>query len=146
MKRNKPITSLFCIFVLFCVSLAGCVSTERPFTKIYTGESDPLLGGTRWELVDLKSTDNFTLLVEFGFDGFVSWYNIPESYNAMLSENSTWERNGNDLVFNAKNGFYLYEGKIGIINGKNSITGRYKTGYKKPVRTNPLGDFLMMEQ
>ena len=63
-------------FFIFCsivfVLLVGC-STERPFTKVYTGETEQLLLNTRWELVDLKSTDKFTMIVEFGSEGAVSW-------------------------------------------------------------------------
>ena len=124
MKKNFFV---FCLVSFFVVLLMGCVSTQRPFTKVYTGETEQLLLNTRWELVDLKSFDQFTLIVEFGAGGVVSWYNVPDSYNKMLSEKSTWKRDGDDVIFNSNSGRYLYEGKIDTNNG--TITGRYKTGH-----------------
>ena len=137
------------VFLFLCVLLVGCVSTvstERPFTNVYEGETEKLLEGTRWELVDLKSSDNFTLIVEFIAGGTMSWYTIPDNYNTPLSENSTWERIGNTVIFNARNGFYLYEGIIRIIDEKGTVTGRYKTGYDRRVlKSHPQGDFSMIE-
>ena len=117
---------MFCS-ISFIILLTGCLSVERPFNKVYTGETEQLLLNTRWELVDLKSFDQFTLIVEFGAGGVVSWYNVPDSYNKMLSEKSTWKRDGDDVIFNSNSGRYLYEGKIDTNNG--TITGRYKTGH-----------------
>jgi hypothetical protein len=117
----------------------------RPFTEIYAGEEEPLLSGTRWELVDLKSSDNFSMIVEFHDDGTLSWYNIPDSYNGVISEKSTWERKGYDLFFNARDGFYLYEGHISAIDEDKKVVGRYKTGFPRlsKSKTNPSGDFVM---
>ena len=56
----------FCFVCFYVVLLTGCVSTQRPFTKVYTGETEQMLLNTRWELQDLKSIDKFTLIVEFG--------------------------------------------------------------------------------
>jgi len=142
MKKN---IFIFCSVCFFVVLITGC-STERPFTKVYTGETEPLLVNTRWELVDLKSTDKFTLIVEFGADGAMSWYNVPDSFNKMLSDKSTWKRDGFDVVFNSNSGHYLYEGKIDTSNG--TITGRYKTGTTKKylLQTYPEGDFSMVKQ
>ena len=143
MKRNG-----FCtVFILgtLCMLLIGCVSTARPFTEIYAGEEEPLLSGTRWELVDLKSSDNFSMILEFNVDGTLSWYNIPDSYNGVISEKSTWERNGNDLVFNAHNSFRLYEGEIYATDAGITVVGRYKTGYSwdSGLKNYPSGDFMM---
>jgi hypothetical protein len=136
----------FCSISFFAVLLAGCVSTQRPFTKVYTGETEQLLLNTRWELVDLKSADKLAFIVEFGAGGAVSWYNIPERYNSILSEKSTWERVGDDVIFNSRNGFYLYEGKIDTNAG--TIAGRYKTGFSNNYLINkspyPEGDFSMV--
>ena len=144
MKKGNYILNLISIFLL--MFLMSCVSTQRPFKNIYIGETEHLLTGTRWELRDLKSTDNFMLYVEFNDGGTMSWYNIPDSYNAFLSENSTWERSGNDLIFNARDGFYLYEGRINNFNEEFSVVGRYKTGYARPIKTHPTGDFNMTKQ
>jgi len=139
-----------CVFCAFSILLAGCVSTERPFTQVYTGETEPLLLNTRWELQDLKSMDNLIFIVEFGAEGAVTWYNVPESYNSMLSENSTWERNGNDVIFNSGNGHYLYEGKLDSSGETPTIAGRYKSGYNAgyvmATKTYPEGDFTMTKQ
>jgi hypothetical protein len=137
MKKN--IFYSVCLLGVFCILLMGC-ATQRPFKKTYKGEAEQLLSGTRWELYDLKSNDNFSIIVEFHVDGTLSWYNIPDNYNGFISEKSTWERNSNDLVFNARNGFYLYEGKI---NGDSAIVGRYKTGYDPRFESQPVGDFTM---
>ena len=94
------------------------------------------MSDTRWELYDLGSSDNYSVYIEFHIDGTLSWYNIPDSYNGVISEKSTWEKNGNDLVFNVSNGFFLYEGKINVINGEMTIAWRYKTPLKQ-------GDFEM---
>jgi len=138
---------IFCS-ICFIALLAGCASTQKPFLEVYTGEPEPLLLNTRWELVDLKSTDNFTLVVEFGANGAVSWYNIPDSYNRMLSEKSTWQREGDDVVFNSNNGRYLYEGKIDTNDG--TILGRYKTYVPSSYLINkspyPEGNFSMVKQ
>jgi len=138
---------MFCSVSFYVVLLAGCASTQKPFTKVYTGETEPLLLNTRWELVDLNSYDQFTLIVEFGAGGVVSWYNIPDSYNAVLSEKSTWKREGDDVVFNSGNGYYLYEGKIDTNNG--TITGSYKTYMSSPYLINnspyPLKGFSMVK-
>jgi len=142
MKKKVFIFCSVCFFVL----LIGCVSTQRPFTEVYTGETEQLLLNTRWELQDLKSMDQLTLIVEFGAEGSVSWYNIPDSYNSVLSEKSTWKRNGNDVVFNSNSGYYLYEGKINTNNETLTIAGRYKTGYTKPKKTYPEGNFSMVKQ
>jgi hypothetical protein len=136
---------LFCSVSFFVVLLTGCLSVERPFTKVYTGETEQLLLNTRWELQDRKSIDNFTLIVEFGAEGAVSWFNVPDSYNRMLSEKSTWKREGGDVVFNSGSGRYLYEGKIDNNNG--TIAGRYKTGTTKRnlSQSYPEGDFIMVK-
>jgi len=76
----------------------------------------------------------------------MNWYNVPDSYNDMLSEKSTWKRDGNDVVFNSRNGFYLYEGKINTNNENLTIEGGFKTGYSKPLKTYPRGDFFMTKQ
>ena len=144
-KNNYMIRSIF-IFGLFTILLISCVSTQRPFNEVYTGEFTFLLRNTKWELFDHKSGDNLSFYVVFNADGTVSWYNIPDRYNAILSENSTWERSGDDLIFNASNGFYLYEGKINFMDGQKTINGRYKTGYTKPIKSHPTGDFSMIEQ
>ena len=146
MKKKNCIFRFIFILGLFSVLSISCVSTQRPFRKVYQGETEQLIGGTRWELIDLRSSDNFTLYVEFSDEGTVSWYNIPERYNAILSEKSTWERNGDDLVFNSSNGYYLYEGKISIIDGQNTVAGQYKTGYRRPLRSHPVGNFSMIKQ
>jgi hypothetical protein len=130
---------IFCFVSFFAVLLAGCLSVERPFTKVYTGETEQLLLNTRWELVDTSSLDKFTLIVEFGAGGAVSWYNIPESYNQLLSEKSTWKRDGDDVVFNSGSGRYLYEGKIDTNNG--TIVGRYKTGTSKSHLSQSFPEF-----
>ena len=147
MLKKKNLALGIIVGLLF-VLLAGCASTQRPFTSTYKGEAEPLLAGTRWELQDLKSIDNLTFVVEFQADGSVLWYNLPRQFNASLSEKSTWERTGNNVVFNARNGFYLYEGRITIVeDDKNTAAGRYKTGYDKRVlKSNPSGDFSMTEQ
>jgi hypothetical protein len=139
----KKKSFMFCSVSFFVVLLAGCLSVERPFTKVYTGETEQLLLNTRWELKESRSVDNFTLIVEFGAGGTVSWYNVPESYNSMLSEKSTWKRDGDDVVFNSNNGRYLYEGKIDINNG--TIVGRYKHGTTKKHLSQafPEFDFIM---
>jgi len=137
---------MFCSVSFFAVLLIGCLSVERPFNKVYTGETEQLLLNTRWELVDLRSFDQFTLLVEFGAGGAMSWYNIPDSYNKMLSEKSTWKRDGDDVIFNSGSGRYLYEGKIDTNNG--TIVGRYKTGTTKKnlSQSYPEGSFSMTKQ
>jgi hypothetical protein len=134
---------MFCSVSFFVVLLAGCLSVERPFTKVYTGETEQLLLNTRWELVDLRSADKLTLIVEFGSEGAVSWYNVPDSYNKMLSEKSTWKRDGDDVTMNSNSGHYLYEGKIDTNNG--TIVGRFKTGTTKKnlIQSYPQGDFSM---
>jgi len=136
---------IFCS-VSFIVLLTGCVSAQRPFRDVYKGETELLLLNTRWELVDLRSTDKFTVIVEFGADGALSWYNIPDRYNSVLSEKSTWKRDGYDVVFNSRNGFYLYGGKIDTNNG--TIAGKYKTGVSNSYLINkgtyPEGDFSMV--
>ena len=145
MKKN--VFYSVCILGVLCMLLIGCVSeaTERPFTEIYAGEEEPLLSGTRWELIDLKSSDNFTMIVEFQVDGSLSWYNIPDSFNGVISEKSTWERKGNDLVFNAHNSFRLYEGEINETDEDMTVVGRYKTGYswRSGLKSYPSGDFMM---
>ena len=77
MKRNVFYSAG--ILGVFCMLLIGCVSieTERPFTEIYAGEEEQLLGGTRWELFDLKSSDNFSMIVEFHVDGTLSCITFP---------------------------------------------------------------------
>jgi hypothetical protein len=141
----KKTILMFCSVSFFVVLLAGCLSVERPFTKVYTGETEQLLLNTRWELVDLRSFDQFTLIVEFGAGGAMSWYNIPDSYNKMLSEKSTWKRDGNDVIFNSNNGRYLYEGKIDTTNG--TIAGIYKHGTTKRTLSQsfPEGNFSMVK-
>jgi hypothetical protein len=135
-----------CVLLLFFFQLTGCVSTQRPFKKVYTGETEEFLLNTRWELQDLKSSDNFTLIVEFGANGAVFWYNT-DSFNKILSEASTWKRDSNDVVFNAYNGYYLYEGKIDTSKETPTITGRYKTGHSGPLlKTYPTGDFIMTKE
>jgi len=143
MKKDFFIVGFICAIL---VSVLSCVSTERPFTEVYTGETEQMLLNTRWELLDTKSIDNFTLIVEFGSEGAVIWYNIPDSYNSMLSEKSTWKRVGNNVVFNSKNGFYFYEGEINITGENATIEGKYKTGYKRPLKSNPVGNFIMTKQ
>jgi len=145
MKKN--VFCMVCILGTLCMLLTNCASieTERPFTEIYAGEEEPLLCGTRWELFDLKSSDNFSMIVEFNADGTLSWYNIPDSYNDIISEKSTWERNGNDLVFNAHNSFRLYEGEINETDEDMTVVGRYKTGFPRRAgqQNYPSGDFMM---
>jgi hypothetical protein len=143
MKKNV-FYSVYILGVL-CMLLIGCVSTERPFTEIYAGEEELLLSGTRWELFDLKSSDNFSMIVEFHVDGTLSWYNIPDSYNGVISEKSTWERKGYDLVFNAHNSFRLYEGEINETEEDMTVVGRFKTGYarRSGIKSYPSGDFMM---
>ena len=64
----------------------------------------------------------------------------------MLSEKSTWKREGNDVVFNSNSGRYLYEGKIDTNN--ETIAGRYKHGTTKKylLQSYPEGDFSMVKQ
>ena len=144
MKKGNYFLKLISFFLLL-LSMS-CVSTQRPFKNKYIGETEHLLTGTRWELCDLKSIDNFIPCVEFNDGGIMSWYNIPDIYNVFLSENSTWERSGNDLIFNARDGFYLYEGRINYLNEEFSVVGRYKTGYSRPIKSYPTGDFIMTKQ
>jgi hypothetical protein len=131
-----------CVLLIFFMQLTGCASTQRPFKEVYTGETEEFLLNTRWELQDLKSSDKYTLNVEFGENGAVFWYNA-DRLNSMLSEASTWKRDGSNIIFNSNNGFYLYEGRITGSNETPTITGRYKTGYTKPQKSNPTGDFIM---
>ena len=145
MKKN--IFYWVCILGAFCILLMGCKSTSpipihRPFTEIYNGEAEQLLSGTIWQLYDLKSNDTFSIFVEFQADGKLFWYNNSEGYNEIISENSTCERNDDDLIFNASNGYYLYEGKLNESIGELMITGRYKTGYIGR-GSHPSGDFIM---
>jgi hypothetical protein len=147
MKMTKKFLTLgsICVLSVFFAQLTGCVSTQRPFKEVYTGETEALLLHTRWELQDLRSSDKYTLIVEFGENGALFWYNA-ENLNNVLSEASTWQRNGNDIVFNSRNGYYLYEGKIDTGNETPTVTGKYKTGYTKPLKSNPIGDFTMTKQ
>ena len=146
MSGKNPIIRFYCLLIFICILLTGCASTKRPFTDTYKGETEQSLSGTRWTLQDLKSSDNFMLLAEFNADGTVSWYNIPDLFNSSLSKISTWERKGNNVVFNAYDGFYLYEGRIETTVEGRRITGRYKTGYEPPIKSHPSGDFVMIEQ
>ena len=141
-----------CILGAFCILLMNCVATPptppptyRPFTETYNGEAEQLLSGTKWQLYDLKSSDTFSIFVEFQVDGTLLWYNNSKEYNEIISENSTWERNDDDLVFNASNGYYLYEGKLDESIGELMIIGRYKTGYTG-YGSHPSGDFIMRQR
>jgi hypothetical protein len=147
MTKKFFTTGSICVLLIFFLLLTGCISTatQRPFTEVYTGETEEFLLNTRWELRDLKSSDGFTLIVEFGENGAVFWCNA-DILNNILSEASTWKRDGNDIVFNSNSGFYFYDGKIDTSNETLIVTGKYKTGYSKPIKSNPTGDFIMTQQ
>jgi len=151
MKRLFLVFGSICIF---CILQISCVSSaQKAFEKVYTGETEELISNKSWLLQDLNTLDKFTFGVVFSADGTVSWYNLPDSYNGPFSEKSTWERIGDDVIFNANRNVYLYEGKLSTVDGKLSITGQYKrrskTGYvsaSSAYKISQIGDFIMTEQ
>jgi uncharacterized membrane protein len=96
----------------------------RAWTGItFTGESDQLLSGTRWEL---RGSNDSHRMIELLASGVAVLYHMNGSIYTDGCKNSTWERQGNLFKMTVSNGFALYEGNITTKDDIQTIIGSGK--------------------
>ena len=106
----------------------------------FSGESEQLLAGTRWEL---RCSNDTYRMIELLVSGVAVLYLMDGSIYSSGCKNSTWERQGSLFRMTVSNGFALYEGNITRKNNNQAIfgTGKNSNGDSWMFEMNPISNF-----
>jgi hypothetical protein len=112
---------------------AACVTTDvrNSFTQILNGEYEQKISETKWQYIQNHRVSYVVL--EKG--GKAQWYDVTNTYDFLMSQDSTWERNGANITIHANYGSIRFRGML----NENTIAGNMES-------KNTRMDFIMAKQ
>jgi len=108
-------------FFAICIFMfVGCESTgPYRYYNEYKGESEQLLSGTKWQMLNKMPSGSDIYNVDFMQGGNVVYYDSNGQFLRTMSNHTTWQRVGNTVIFIGNYGYVEFEFTLNSTETKN---------------------------